>query len=90
MSHGATPRALFGDPSGSDYFFNMPDQIAANFATAADDPSSTLLRGQALTSVDNFLSDADRINTQINALSGSVNNQVGSDVGQINTLLTQI
>jgi flagellar hook-associated protein 1 FlgK len=83
-------QALFGDPTTGDYFFNMPDNIAANFASAADDPSSTLLRGQALTTVGNFLDDADRINTQVNALSGAVDNQVTSDVAQINTLLQQI
>jgi len=25
-------QSLFGDPSGSDYFFNLPNDIAANFA----------------------------------------------------------
>ncbi len=83
-------QSLFGDPTTGDYFFNMPDNISANFASAADDPSSSLLRGQALTTVGNFLDDAGRINTQVNALSGAVDNQVTSDVSQINTLLTQI
>jgi flagellar hook-associated protein 1 FlgK len=83
-------QALFGDPSTGDYFFNMPDNIAANFASAADDPSSSLLRGQAITTVGNFLSDSNRINTQINALSSSVDSQVNANVTQINTLLKQI
>ncbi|HLZ75836.1 flagellar hook-associated protein FlgK [Phenylobacterium sp.] len=83
-------QSLFGDPTTSDYFFNMPDNISANFASAADDPSSSLLRGQALTTVGNFLSDANSINTQVNALSGAVDSQVTNDVSQINTLLQQI
>ncbi|MGZ3402025.1 MAG: flagellar hook-associated protein FlgK [Phenylobacterium sp.] len=83
-------QSLFGDPTTGDYFFNMPDNISANFASAADDPSSSLLRGQALTTVGNFLDDANRINTQINALSTSVDSQVTADVSQINTLLKQI
>ena len=83
-------QSLFGDPTTGDYFFNMPDNISANFASAADDPSSSLLRGQALTTVGNFLDDANRINTQVNALSGAVDNQVTSDVSQINNLLKQI
>ena len=83
-------QGLFGDPTTGDYFFNMTDNIAANFASAADDPSSSLLRGQALTTVGNFLGDANRINTQINALSGSVDSTLTSDVSKINTLLQQI
>ncbi len=81
---------LFGDPSGTDYFFNMPDNISADFASAANDPSSTLLRGQALNSISTFLSDADRINTQISSLSSNADSQASADVAQANTLLQQI
>jgi flagellar hook-associated protein 1 FlgK len=83
-------QGLFGDPTGGSYFFNMPDSISTAFATAANDPSSTLLRGQALNTASNFLSDAGGINTQINALSTSVDSQATNDVSQINTLLQQI
>ncbi|HZZ32095.1 MAG TPA: flagellar hook-associated protein FlgK [Phenylobacterium sp.] len=81
---------LFGNPSASDYFFNQPNEIAADFASAANDPSSSLLRGQAVTQVSNFLSNANSINTQISALSANVDSQVNSDVAQANSLLTQI
>ncbi|HXA40067.1 MAG TPA: flagellar hook-associated protein FlgK [Phenylobacterium sp.] len=83
-------QALFGDPSASDYFFNLPNQISANFASAANDPSSSLLGGQALNSVSNFLSDANRINTQIGALGSTATSQINNDVTQVNSLLTQI
>jgi flagellar hook-associated protein 1 len=83
-------QSLFGDPSGASYFFNLPDQISANFASAADDPSSSLLRGQALNTIGNFLGQADRINTQINALGKTVDGQIGNDVTQVNSLLSQI
>jgi flagellar hook-associated protein 1 FlgK len=83
-------QSLFGDPSGAGYFFNLPDQISANFASAANDPSSSLLRGQALNTVTDFLGQADRINTQINALGKTVDGQVSDDVSQVNTLLSQI
>jgi flagellar hook-associated protein 1 len=83
-------QALFGDPSGSDYFFNLPDQISANFASAADDPSSTLLRSQALNTIGNFLDQANRINTQVGDLSKTVDNKVSDDVSQANGLLSQI
>jgi flagellar hook-associated protein 1 FlgK len=83
-------QSLFGDPSGADYFFGMPDQIAAGFATAANDPSSILARGQALNTVSNFLSQADRINTQVTSLQASVQGQIADDVKQANSLLSQI
>lgn len=81
---------LFGDPSGSDYFFNLPDKVSADFASAANDPSSTLLRGQAIGATRELLNQANRINGQITALSAIVDSQVTDGVKQINSLLTQI
>ena len=83
-------QSLFGDPSGSDYFFNLPDQISADFASSANDPSSTLLRSQALNSVSNFLDQANRINTQVTALGVTIDGKIGDDVSQVNGLLQQI
>jgi flagellar hook-associated protein 1 FlgK len=83
-------QTLFGDPTTGAYFFNLPDQISANFASAADDPSSTLLRGQALNTIGNFLDQADRINTQVNNLVKTVDRKVSDDVVQVNDLLSQI
>jgi len=83
-------QSLFGDPSGAGYFFNMPDDISAAFAAAANDPSSTLLRSQAVNSVNSFLGEADRINTQITALGTTVDSQIVGDVTQVNNLLSQI
>ena len=83
-------QSLFGDPTGGDYFFNLPDDISANFASLANDPSSTLLRGQAVNTVSNFLGEADRINTQLTALGKTVDGQVSDDVNQVNSLLGQI
>jgi flagellar hook-associated protein 1 FlgK len=83
-------QSLFGDPSGPGFFFNLPDEISASFAASANDPSSSLLRGQALNSASNFLSDADRINTQISQLSSTVDSRITDDVSHVNDLLTQI
>jgi len=83
-------QSLFGDPSADDFFFNLPDQISADFATSANDPSSNLLRTQAVNSVGNFLNQADRINTQITALGVTVDNKVTDDVTEVNSLLGQI
>ncbi|MFN4177424.1 flagellar hook-associated protein FlgK [Phenylobacterium sp.] len=83
-------QSLFGDPSGDGYFFSRIDDIYAAFATAADDPSSTLLRTQALSNIDDFLAEADRINGQLAELSDTIETRVLADVSRANDLLAQI
>jgi flagellar hook-associated protein 1 FlgK len=83
-------QSLFGDPSGQGYFFNLPDTVSSAFASAANDPSSSLLRGQAVSQLQNFLSEADRINTQVGALRTTVDQNLTDDVNKANALLQQI
>jgi flagellar hook-associated protein 1 FlgK len=84
-------QSLFGDPSSkTSFFFNRLDQIYASFASAADDPSSSLLRSQALSNAQSFLSEADRINSQLAELGRTVDTKVSADVSRANDLLTQI
>lgn len=83
-------QSLFGDPSADGFFFNRLDKIFAAFATAADDPSSTLLRSQALGNIEDFLSESDRINGQIVALGDTVETRINASVERANSLLEQI
>jgi flagellar hook-associated protein 1 FlgK len=83
-------QSLFGDPGKDGFFFNRLDKIFAAFATAADDPSSTLLRSQALSNVEDFLSEADRINGQVVALGDTVETRISADVDRANSLLEEI
>lgn len=83
-------QSLFGDPSADGFFFNRLDKIFGAFAAVADDPSSTLQRSQALSSVEDFLSEADRINSQIVSLGNTVETQVTAGVDRANYLLEQI
>jgi flagellar hook-associated protein 1 FlgK len=83
-------QSLFGDPSDTNYFFIRLDTIFSGFAAAANDPSSTLLRSQATGNVQDFLSDAQRINDQLNQLSGTMDSRIGADVDRANDLLSQI
>ena len=83
-------QSLFGDPSADGFFFNRLDKVFGAFATAADDPSSTLLRSQALSNIEDFLTEADRINDQIVALGDTVETQVAAGVERANDLLDQI
>jgi len=83
-------QSLFGDPSEDSFFFNRLDEIFANFGAAADDPSSALLRTQAISTTQDFLGEADRINTQINGLRDTVDSRVTDSVARANELLGQI
>ncbi|MCR5874746.1 flagellar hook-associated protein FlgK [Phenylobacterium sp. J426] len=83
-------QSLFGNPSSDTFFFNRLDAIYGAFATAADDPSSSLLRSQALSNVQDFLAEADRINVQLKELGGTIETKIIADIDRANSLLTQI
>jgi flagellar hook-associated protein 1 FlgK len=83
-------QSLFGDPANAGFFFNRLDTIFGAFATAANDPSSALLRGQALSNVEDFLTEAGRINGQIVALGDTVETRINANVSRANDLLEQI
>jgi flagellar hook-associated protein 1 FlgK len=83
-------QSLFGNPSSDTFFFNRLDSIFGAFATAADDPSSTLLRSQSLSNVQDFLAEADRINSQLDELGGTIETKIIADVERANSLLSQI
>lgn len=83
-------QALFGDPSSSSFFFNRLDSAYSAFAATANDPSNVLLRSQAISNVQDFLSESSRINNQIGELGRTVDTRVLADVDQANSLLAQI
>ena len=81
---------LFGDPSGDTSFFSTLDDIFAAFSSAQDDPSSSLLRTQALTRVDDFLSESSRITSSLSKLGKDADTRISADVDRVNDLLSQI
>jgi len=83
-------QSLFGNPGNDGFFFNRLDKIFSAFSTVADDPSSTLLRGQAISNVQDFLTEADRINSQIVSLGDTVETRITAGVDRANHLLEQI
>lgn len=85
-----TAQGLFGDPTSDNFFFNRLDTVYSGFAAAANDPSSTLLRSQALGNVQDLLNEAQRINGQLNSLSDTMDSRISADVSQVNDLLTRI
>jgi flagellar hook-associated protein 1 FlgK len=81
---------LFGDPSTGSYFFNRLDSIWSGFAAAANDPSSSLARTQALFYAQDFFDEAGRINGQINELGRTLDSQISADVDRASGLLQEI
>jgi flagellar hook-associated protein 1 FlgK len=85
-----TAQQLFGDPSGETSFFSTLDDIYSAFSSAQDDPSSSLLRTQALTRVDDFLSESSRITSSLSKLGKDADTRISADVDRVNDLLSQI
>lgn len=83
-------QALFGDPSGDNSYFSGLDDVYSAFSSAADSPASQLLRSQALTRVQAFLTDSSRINSSLATLAKQADTQISADVDLANNLIDQI
>lgn len=83
-------QSLFGNPSNESFYFKRLDDIFTSFASAADDPSSSLLRGQSISKVEDFLAESGRINSQIKELGDTVDTRISSNVNRANELLRQV
>jgi len=83
-------QALFGDPSAETNFFSRLDDVFAAFSSAADDPTSGLLRTQALSKVEDFLGESSRITAALSSLGKDADSRISADVNRVNDLLKQI
>lgn len=81
---------LFGDPSVDGNFFSTLDDIFTAFSAAQDDPTSSLLRSQALTRVEDFLGEASRITSSLSKLGKDADTRISGNVDRVNDLLSQI
>ena len=81
---------LFGDPSGETSFFSTLDEIYNAFSAAQDDPSSSLLRTQALSRLEDFLGESSRITSSLSKLGKDADTRISADVNRVNDLLSQI
>ena len=83
-------QSLFGDPSGDSSFFGRLDDIFSAFSAAADDPTSVLNRTQAVTRVEDFLSESSRITASLTSLGSDAEGRIAGDVDRVNDLLQQV
>ncbi len=83
-------QSFFGDPSSSTSYFNLLNQVSADFNAASNDPASPLSGIQVVNDLNQFLSQSQNVAGQLNGLSTQADSQIDSDVGQVNQLLSQI
>jgi len=83
-------QSLFGDPGGDSGFFAQVDQVFSSFAAAAEDPTSSPRRQEALFRVQALFDESSRVSTQIQAVREDADGRIQSAVERANVLLQQI
>jgi flagellar hook-associated protein 1 FlgK len=83
-------QALFGNPGESNSFFTRLDDVYAAFSAASSDAASSIRRDQAIDGVTDFLSEASRISTSLQAMAVEADNRIGAVIDRTNQLLKQI
>jgi flagellar hook-associated protein 1 FlgK len=81
---------MFGDPSSPQSFFAGLDNVYSAFSAAADTPSSSLARTDALNAVNDFLTGANSLSANLSGLRDEANQRTTADVAQVNDILSQI
>lgn len=83
-------QSLFGDPSSENNFFNRLDAAFSEFAALGNDPSSSLQRSEALSTLQSFFDEANRIAGSLTDLQAEADTRLKSQVDRTNELLGQI
>jgi flagellar hook-associated protein 1 FlgK len=83
-------QAVFGDPSSSTSYFNLLNQVTADFSAASNNPASGLSGIQVVSDVNQFLSQSQGVSASLTNLGGQADARIGDDVSQANQLLSQI
>ncbi len=81
--------SLFGDPSSSGSFFGRLDSVFSAFSTLSANPSATA-QASAVSQVSQFLNQSKSISASLGQLSTTADAQITTDVGKVNSLLSQI
>lgn len=83
-------QALFGNPGENSSFFTRLDEIYSAFTAASSDAASSIRRDQAIDGVTDFLSEASRISTSLQAMAVEADTRIGAVIERTNQLLKQI
>ena len=82
-------QGLFGDPSADGSLFSNLDSVFSAFSSLAANPTSTG-DATAVSAASQFFDQAASISKSLQGLSSQADAKVGTDVGTVNKLLTQI
>ena len=80
-------QALFGDPSTDNSFFSRLDTAFSEFGALGNDPSSSLQRSEALSSLQGFFDESSRIASSMSDLQGETDTRLRGDVKGVRDLL---
>jgi flagellar hook-associated protein 1 FlgK len=80
----------FGDPSSTTSLFSSLDSLYSAFSSVSDTPSSSLAQQSAVTSISNFLQQAQGVSSGLSQLQTQATQQTSTDVATVNGLLKQI
>lgn len=83
-------QALFGNPGDSSSFFSRLDDVYAAFTAASTDAASSIRRDQAIDRVTDYLNEASRISTTLQAMGVEADSQIAAAIERTNQLLKQI
>ena len=83
-------QSQFGDLTDSNGLFNQAASTLSAVSQAAESPTSAANRQEVLADMSSFLNEGSRIAGQIQSARQSADSQIGSDVTQVNDLLTDI
>ena len=83
-------QAEFGDPNTDSSMFASLDQFWSNVTELGVDPSSSLRRDDAVSSLQTTYSEIQRVGTAVQGLIGEADQRIGDAVGQAQSLVNQI
>jgi flagellar hook-associated protein 1 len=83
-------QALLGDPSANTSLTGKIDNITSAFSSLTVDPTSSVSRSAAITEIQNFGVETDRLLTQIQGLRKEADTRIESEIATVNSALLRI
>ena len=83
-------QGLFGDPSAESGFFNQLDKVWQSFSSAALEPTSSVARNAAVSSINEFLDRAGSLAGGVESLLNEATGRIRSGIDKANRLLVKI
>ncbi len=83
-------QALLGDPAANTSLTGKMDSIHTSLASLSVDPTLSVARSSALTEIQNFGIEADRLQTQIQSLRKEADNHIASEIETVNAAILRI